>query len=135
MDYIREMESNDPNKMSKERAAEEIIRILNDPEHPYLDIKGKATRQQREIARKYVDRLYLIKNGQTDTISGYVDEFEAEKEQLHKDQYGNADPYGKNRSSKFGVRTPESIDTTHHDIGFAGKEVKSGFGGRIEDAE
>lgn len=122
--------------LSKEEARALIDKITGDMNHPYWN--EKAPLIERERARALVERLYQIEAGLETSVEGYLTNYYKEKEERQKAftdgivKSGSGDVEG--RHMRYGERSPDNIQSTHHDIGFGNKETKTGYGQKIEDA-
>lgn len=117
----------DPNRMSKEVAQERLNKIMSDPNHAYLDVDGKASPRQHDLAVAFVNRLRAIIAGQTDTISGYVEDFEAEQKQQRIASFG-FDPDNVDKSMSSGGWKPDIDQESVVDAAVVEKVSKTAFG-------
>lgn len=122
----------DVNKLTPEAAKEQLFLLHQNP--VYLGLKGTLAEQQLLYDESV--RLMEIIIGKTDTMTGFYDEREKKKIETMREQYNDAE-YGKpnGRHASFGQRVSDQPPESKHSIGFGERNIKGGYGGRIEDAK
>ncbi len=114
-------EIEDPYHLTPEEARAWRQKIQGDQSHAYWD--SKATTSQRKLALAFVQRLYEIENGTTDTIAGYINEHEKEEQKIQRQKYGNAldghlatgyDPWQERRDAERAAEAEELLNSDDH---------------------